>query len=66
MRLYLKTTFDGDKTSFTGVWTDEAKEELRELLANWSFYISASGKMAFSMNDDIISIILSSMTKRIA
>lgn len=63
--LAMGADFDGDKTSFTGVWTDEAKEELRELLANWSFYISASGKMAFSMNDDIISIILSSMTKRI-
>lgn len=62
----LGADFDGDKVSFTGVWTVEAREELAARLNDWSFYVSAKGTMAFSMNDDIISITLASMTKRIA
>lgn len=55
--------FDGDKTSFTCVWTDDAKEELQQILSDWKFYVDSSGRMSFSMSDDVIDIILASMTK---
>ena len=47
------------------MWSDDATEELRDVLNNWNFYVSSSGGMSFSMNDDVIEIILASMTKRI-
>lgn len=57
--------FDGDKMSFTAVWTQEATDELKELLNNsWSFYISSKETMSFSFNDDVISLVLASMTRR--
>ena len=55
--------FDGDKISFTCVWTDDAKEELQQILSDWKFYVDSSGRMSFSMSDDVIDIILASMTK---
>ena len=59
----LGADFDGDKTSFTCVWTDDAKEELQQILSDWKFYVDSSGRMSFSMSDDVIDIILASMTK---
>ena len=61
----LGADFDGDKMSFIAVWTEEAKEEIRNLLKKWEFYISGQGTMSFSMSDDVIDITLDSMTKRI-
>ena len=61
----LGADFDGDKVSYTLVWSDDATEELRDMLNNWNFYVSSSGGMSFSMSDDVIEIILASMTKRI-
>ena len=57
--------FDGDKMSMTGLWTKDAIEEVNGLLNKWSFYISSNNTMSFSLSDDVIDIILSSMTKRI-
>lgn len=56
--------FDGDKMSYIAVWTDDATEELQNQLASWSYYISSAGRMSFSFSDDVIDIVLDSMTKK--
>lgn len=50
--------------SYIAVWTDDATEELQNQLASWSYYISSAGKMSFSFSDDVIDIVLDSMTKK--
>lgn len=46
------------------VWTDEAKQEIKQQLNDWTYYLSIdNSEMAFSMSDDIIDVILDSMTK---
>ena len=64
-RLTLDSKFDGDKMSFIAVWTEEAKEEIKNLLDSWAFYISGGESMSFSFSDDVIEIVLASMTLRI-
>lgn len=61
----LGADFDGDKMSLVCVWTEEARQEIDELLGTWAFYAAGGSQMAFSMDDDVIEIILQSMTKRI-
>lgn len=56
--------YDGDKMSYTCVWTDDAKEELEGILNGWPYYVDPSGKMSFSLSDDVIDIVLASMTKK--
>ena len=51
--------------SFIAVWTEEAKEEIKNLLDSWAFYISGGDSMSFSFSDDVIDIVLASMTIRI-
>ena len=51
--------------SFIAVWTDEGKEEIKQLMNSWEFYISGEGRMSFSFSDDVIDLILTSMTKPI-
>lgn len=46
------------------VWTEDAREELVDMLNKWEFYISSEGKMSFSFSDDVIDIVLDSMTKK--
>ena len=46
------------------MWTEEATEELNKALNSWEFYISSAGKMSFSFSDDVIDIVLDSMTKK--
>ena len=58
--------FDGDKMSLTCVWTEEATQEIDSLLASWAYYAAGGTQMAFSMDDDVIEIILQGMTKRIS
>lgn len=55
---------DGDTGSFTGIWTIEGIGEVKLLLANWSYYISAGGSMNFSYSDDIMDWTLLSMTSK--
>lgn len=48
-------------------WTDEAKQEIKDQLNDWNYYLSVdNSSMAFSMSDDIIDSILDSMTKEVA
>lgn len=61
----LNADYDGDKVSYTCVWTDDAREELEKILKSWQFYVDSSGRMSFSFADDVIDIILASMTKRL-
>ena len=61
----LGADYDGDKMSFIAVWTDEGKEEIKQLMNSWEFYISGEGRMSFSFSDDVIDLILTSMTKPI-
>ena len=58
--------YDGDKMSLTCVWTEEAKQEIDNLLNTWAYYAAGGTEMAFSMDDDVIEIILQGMTKRIS
>jgi hypothetical protein len=60
----MNADFDGDKCSLICVWTEEATEELTKALNSWEFYISSAGKMSFSFSDDVIDIVLDSMTKK--
>lgn len=55
---------DGDLASLTGVWAEESKQEIKDLLGDWSYYISASGRMNFSFSDDILDWCLLSMTSK--
>ena len=56
---------DGDLGSLTGVWTEEGKQEIADLLNSWSFYISSTGSaMSFSYSDDILEWCLDSMTSK--
>ena len=57
--------FDGDKMSLTCVWTEEARQEIDELLGTWAYYTAGGDRMAFSMDDDVIEIILQGMTKKV-
>lgn len=61
----LAADFDGDKVSYTCVWTTDAREELEAILNSWQYYVDSAGRMSFSYADDVIDIILASMTKRI-
>lgn len=55
---------DGDTGSLTGVWTQEGREEIHQLLNSWSYYINASGRMSFSYSDDVLDWGLLSLTSK--
>ena len=52
----------GDTCSFNVVYSDEAKKEIADLLASRHFYVGVDGKMNFSADTDVISLVLASIT----
>lgn len=58
----LGADFDGDKCSFTVLYTDASKE-LRELMNSPEFYVSPTGKPVSSLDDDVVSNVLKTITR---
>lgn len=58
----LSADFDGDVCSYTCVLSDQARAEVKKTLSSRSMYVDVSGKMAFSASNDIIDLVLVSMT----
>lgn len=54
--------FDGDTVSFMALLTDDSKKEIKNALNSKSYYVGVNNKMSFSVNTDIISLVLSSIT----
>ncbi len=52
----------GDTASFTTVWTDEAKAEVKKLLNSRKYYVGTNGRMQFSASTDMIDYVLGSIT----
>lgn len=55
--------YDGDKCSYTILWTDEALEEIDNLFQTREFYLNTSGKMINSLDNDIVSNVIESIKK---
>jgi hypothetical protein len=53
---------DGDLCSLTALLTDDAKEEIKTVLNSRNYYVGVNGKMAFSANNDVISLVLANVT----
>lgn len=54
--------FDGDTMSAYCVMTDEAKKEINDMLNSRNFYLTLDGKMAFSLDTDMIGLSLKYLT----
>ena len=52
----------GDTCSFNVVYTDDAKKEIKTLLDSRHYYVGVDGRMNFSADTDVISLVLASMT----
>ena len=46
----------------TALLTAESQAEIKKLLASRSYYVGVNGQMNFSAADDVISLVLSSIT----
>lgn len=64
MRLYSDTRFDGDMLSHYTVMTEEAKQEVKTILNSKDYYLNLDNTMAFSQNNDYISLALKYLTAR--
>lgn len=49
--------FDGDTMSFICILTDEAQEEIKEVLASREYYLTPAGGIAFSAEDSIAKLV---------
>lgn len=58
----LTADFDGDVCSGTSVMTEEAKQEVKKLLRSRDYYVGIDGNMTFSASNDIIDLVLVSIT----
>jgi hypothetical protein len=58
----LGADFDGDTISFTALLTEEAKQEIYNLLHSARFYVNTDRRMTYSVSDDIADITLDYMT----
>ena len=56
--------YDGDQCSHYCVMTQEAKREVKKMLASRDYYMNLDGTMAFSQNNDYISLALKYLTVR--
>lgn len=53
---------DGDTMSLIAVLSDEAEQEIRNLLNRKEYYISSTGKFFFSMNTDVVEAVVNYLT----
>lgn len=58
----LDADFDGDVCSLTCVITDDAVDEIKKFLRSRNYYVGINGSMAFSADEDVISLILKNIT----
>lgn len=58
----LGADFDGDTCSFNVVYTENAKKEIKTLLDSRHYYVGVDGRMNFSADTDVISLVLASIT----
>lgn len=58
----LGADFDGDTASWSPVYTDEAKAEIRKKLNSRNFYVGVDNKIHFSARIDTVNDVLSSLT----
>ena len=61
-RTLLNNKFDGDTCSFNVVYTENAKKEIKTLLDSRHYYVGVDGRMNFSADTDVISLVLASIT----
>jgi len=54
--------FDGDKGNNTQVWSEEGNKDIKDLLASREYYVSITGKINFSSNDNISKLAFRAMT----
>ena len=59
---YLNTEFDGDMMSYIAICSDDAREEISNLLNSRKYYIGPDGHFSFSANTDIIDYVLGNIT----
>lgn len=58
----LGADFDGDTVSFIVYYTDEAIEEINNMLSNPKFYLDPLGRLAYSAADDVVDTLTAYMT----
>lgn len=58
----LGADYDGDTCSLICFMSEEAKEEVRELLNSRNYYVGVNGKMSFSASNDVIDLVLANIT----
>lgn len=54
---------DGDTLSFTVLFSQESRDEITKFLNSKSAYISAENKIIYSSSDNVIELVMSSMTE---
>jgi hypothetical protein len=58
----LGADFDGDTMSATAVWSEESRAEIYKVLNSRNYYVSVNGSMAFQSSNDVIDLVLNSIT----
>lgn len=58
----LGADFDGDRCNFTCLLTDESQEEIKKVLNSKNYYVGVNGQMNFSVNSEIIELVVASLT----
>lgn len=58
----LGADYDGDMCSANSVYSEEAKEEVKNVLSKASYYVDTDGRLHFSGNSDTVKLVLSSIT----
>jgi hypothetical protein len=48
--------------SLTALLTDEAKEEVRDLLNSKAYYVGVNGRMVFSLATDVVNLTIANLT----
>ena len=56
--------FDGDTVSLNVVYTEDSIKEVNDLLNSNKYYLSPEGSIAYSADDDVISLVLKHMTDK--
>ena len=59
---YLNTRFDGDMMSYIAICTDDARQEIQDLLNSRKYHIGPDGHFSFSASTDIINYVLANIT----
>jgi hypothetical protein len=52
----------GDMMSLICVWVKDGVDEIKHLLNSRNYYVGVNGRMNFSANNDVIELVLKSMT----